>query len=117
EGDPVCLQTALGKGRPSWNVQDPGMVAKHFGETLSIYCGGIDNLIRHHDYSRAVLESVRPYPMARFWLHCHHLKVGGKKMSKSKGNIYYTDTLTAKGYRAEEIRFFLIYGHYRSDLN
>jgi cysteinyl-tRNA synthetase len=38
-------------------------------------------------------------------------------MSKSKGNILYTDTLLGQGYDASEIRFFLIYGHYREKLN
>jgi len=117
QGDTLCWDSKIGKGRPSWNIQDPSMISKHFNETLSIYCGGIDNLFRHHDYTRAILESVRPYPMARYWLHCHHLHVNGKKMSKSRGNIYYTDTLLEQGYDASEIRFFLIYGHYRKKLN
>lgn len=116
-GDTDCLETGIGKGRPSWNIQDPSMVSKYFNETLSVYCGGIDNLFRHHDYSRAILESVRPYPMARFWLHCYHLHVNGRKMSKSRGNIIYTGTLLKDGYSPEEIRFFLVYGHYRKDLN
>jgi cysteinyl-tRNA synthetase len=110
-------RTRIGRGRPSWNIQDPSMVARHFSETLSVYCGGIDNLVRHHDYSRAVLESVRPYPMARFWLHCRHLFVRGRKMSKSRGNIYYVETLVRKGYSPQEVRFFLISGHYRKKLN
>ncbi len=93
------------------------MISKHFDETLSIYCGGYDNLFRHHDYSIAILESIRPYPMARFWLHCHHLVVNGQKMSKSKGNIVYPDTLRSQGYDRDQIRFFLIYGHYRKKLN
>ena len=117
QGDTLCWDSKIGRGRPSWNIQDPSMISKHFNETLSIYCGGIDNLFRHHDYTRAILESVRPYPMARYWLHCHHLHVNGKKMSKSRGNIYYTDTLLEQGYDASEIRFFLIYGHYRKKLN
>ena len=77
--------TRIGKGRPAWNIQDPSMISKYFDRTLSIYCGGIDNLIRHYDYTRAILESIRPYPMARFWLHCHHLYINGAKMSKSRG--------------------------------
>lgn len=117
EGDPVCWDARIGRGRPSWNIQDPSMVSKYFQETLSIYCGGFDNLFRHHDYTRAILESIRPYPMARYWLHCHHLQVNGQKMSKSKGNIYYTDTLIEQGYDMGEIRFFLIYGHYREKLD
>lgn len=117
EGDTAYWDTRIGKGRPAWNIQDPSMISQHYEETLSIYCGGIDNLIRHHDYTRAVLESIRPYPMARYWLHCHHLHVDGKKMSKSIGNILYTDNLLEKGYDLSEIRFFLIYGHYRKRLN
>ena len=117
KGQEIYWDTKIGKGKPSWNIQDPSLIVKHFNETLSIYCGGFDNLIRHHDYSRAILESIRPYPMARFWLHCHHLYVEGEKMSKSKGNVYYTDTLRNQGYNINEIRFFLIYGHYRKTLN
>lgn len=117
DGEKYYWETRIGKGRPSWNVQDPAMISRYFDEPLSIYCGGIDNLVRHHDYTRAILESVRPYPTARFWLHCRHLHVDGKKMSKSKGNIYYADTLLKEGYTADEIRFFLTYGHYRSQLN
>ena len=117
EGDAVSWDTAIGRGRPSWNIQDPSMVGSHFQETLSIYCGGIDNLYRHHDYSLAILESLRPYPMARFWLHGHHLLVGGRKMSKSRGTVYYTGDLLDQGYTAAEIRFFLSYGHYREKLS
>ncbi|MFZ2197546.1 MAG: class I tRNA ligase family protein [Thermodesulfovibrionales bacterium] len=115
--DKACWNTSIGRGRPSWNIQDPAMVSRYFNETLSIYCGGIDNLYRHHDYTLAILESVRPYPMARFWLHCNHLYVEGRKMSKSRGNIYYTDMLLRDGYSMQEVRFFLIYEHYRKDLD
>jgi cysteinyl-tRNA synthetase len=117
KGSEVWFDTKIGRGRPSWNIQDPSMIAKRFNVTLSIYCGGFDNLIRHHDYSRAILESIRPFPMAKFWLHCYHLHVNGEKMSKSKGNVYYTNTLMERGYGIDEIRLFLIYGHYRKNMN
>jgi cysteinyl-tRNA synthetase len=116
-GDKYYWETSIGGGRPSWNVQDPSMISKYFSETLSVYCGGIDNLFRHHDYTLAILESVRPYPMARFWLHCSHLYVDGKKMSKSRGNILYVETLREQGLDTAEIRFFLIYGHYRERMS
>jgi len=116
-GKEAFWDTRIGKGRPAWNVQDASMISRFFDETLSIYCGGIDNLFRHHDYTRAILESIRPYPMARYWLHCHHLHVDGKKMSKSVGNILYTDNLEKQGYDMSEIRFFLIYGYYRKTMN
>lgn len=116
EGD-LYWDTPIGRGRPSWNLQDSSLILKHYSDTLSAYCGGIDNLFRHHDYTRAIIESVRAYPMSRFWLHCHHLLVKGQKMSKSKGNVYYIEDLLKDGYAADEIRFFLICGHYRKELN
>jgi cysteinyl-tRNA synthetase len=116
-GDRFYWDTKIGRGRPSWNVQDPSMIVDYFDETLSIYCGGIDNLYRHHDYLLAILESVRPFKMARYWLHGRHLLVGGRKMSKSKGSIVYTEDLLNRGYSAAEVRFFLIYGRYRNTLN
>lgn len=117
KGEKTYWDTGIGRGRPSWNIQDPAMISRYFDETLSVYCGGTDNLYRHHDYTLAILESIRPYPMAKFWLHCHHLYVEGRKMSKSRGNIYYTDMLSREGYSMQEVRFFLIYEHYRKDLN
>jgi cysteinyl-tRNA synthetase len=116
-GDGCFWDTRIGKGRPSWNIQDPSIVSHYFHETLSFYCGGIDNLYRHHDYTKAILEAVRPYPMAKFWLHCNHLFVNGMKMSKSRGNTIYADTLRKQGYSMREIRFFLIYGHYQEKQN
>ncbi len=113
----IYWDTEIGRGRPAWNIQDPSMILKDYHGTLSLYCGGIDNLFRHHDYTKAILESVRPYPMARYWLHCHHLVVDGRKMSKSRGNIHYIEDLLAEGYTPDEIRFFLIYSHYRGELD
>jgi len=117
KGGSASWDTAIGRGRPAWNIQDPAMIMPHYHETLSIYCGGIDNLYRHHDYTLAILDSIRDYPLAEFWLHCEHLFVNGQKMSKSKGNVYYIDTLLGQGYTAQEVRFFLIYGHYRRKLD
>lgn len=116
-GKDGCWDTVIGRGRPSWNVQDASTLLQYFDDTLSIYCGGVDNLYRHHDYNIAILESVRPYPMALYWLHGNHLLVDGRKMSKSKGNIVYTETLRSEGYSYAEIRFFLIYRHYRETLD
>lgn len=117
EGDTVYWDTAIGKGRSSWNVQDPAMIVQTLGPSVDICCGGEDNLIRHHDYTIAVAESASEKPLARYWLHGAHLLVDAKKMSKSKGNVIYPDDLVEAGYSSEEIRFFLIYGHYRKRLN
>ena len=113
----VHWETRIGRGRPSWNIQDPAAIMKHLGPQVDICCGGSDNLYRHHDYTLAIMESASGREFCRTWLHGEHLLVDGAKMSKSRGNIVYTEQLLEQGYGAGEIRFFLIYGHYRKQRN
>ncbi len=117
EGDPVFWETRIGKGRPSWNIQDPAMISQTLGYTLDIFCGGIDNLWRHHDYNIAVMESVSGKELARYWLHGQHVLVGGKKMSKSLHNIIYPEDLLSRGCSWEHIRYYLLSTHYRKRIN
>jgi len=114
-GDQVFWDTEIGRGRPSWNIQDPAIVTEHLGYTIDIACGGIDNLYRHHDYNIAVIEAASGKEFARFWVHGEHLLVDGKKMSKSVGNIVYPQDLMTKACTGQHIRFYLLYGHHGGD--
>ncbi len=116
-GDTYRWRTSLGEGRPSWNVQDPAMALVSYGLQADIYCGGVDNLVRHHDYVIAVAEGYSGKRLANTWLHGEHLLVDGKKMSKSVGNIVYLGDLVDRVCQSTHLRFFLIYGHYRRRLN
>lgn len=116
-GDTAVWDTEIGRGRPSWNIQDPAMVTENLGYQIDINCGGIDNIYRHHDYNIAVIESVSGKKYANYYLHGAHLIVDGRPMSKSRGNILYPQDVLAKGYRPHHLRFFLIYAHYRQKLN
>jgi len=117
KGDDVFWETEIGRGKPAWNVQDAAMATKHLGFKIDLNCGGVDNLYRHHDYTIAVVEAVSGEKFASYWLHGEYLLLHGKKMSKSKGNVIYVDNLLKEGYRPEEIRFYLVYGHYRKKVN
>ena len=116
EGD-LCWESEIGKGRPAWNIQDAAMVTEHLGFMIDVAAGGVDNLVRHHDYTVAVVEGVSGEKFASYWLHGAHLLVDGKKMSKSKGNVIYPEDLATKGHTGAQTRFFLIYRHYRRKLN
>ena len=118
EGDIAVWDTAIGRGRPSWNIQDPAMITENLGYEIDINCGGIDNIYRHHDYNIAVMEALSGKTYANYYLHGEHLIVDGKKMSKSAGNILYPDELNDAGTRPDHLRFFLTATkHYRTKLN
>lgn len=117
KGDSDYWNTEIGKGRPAWNIQDAASIAKYLGLSVDVACGGIDNLTRHHDYTVAIIEGITGREFAHYWFHGEHLLVNSKKMSKSRGNVFYPNDLTRMGYKGDYIRFFLIYGHYRKRLN
>ena len=117
EGDLVGWETRIGKGRPSWNVQDPAMCVEKLGYEIDIHCGGVDNLYRHHDYNRAIVEGITDREFCHYWLHGEHVIVDGTKMSKSLGNVLYLDHMDERKITAREVRFMLIYGYYRDKLN
>jgi cysteinyl-tRNA synthetase len=54
---------------------------------------------------------------SKYWMHCAHLQVDGKKMSKSLGNFYTLREILEKGFTGREIRYELIGTHYRQGLN
>jgi cysteinyl-tRNA synthetase len=56
-------------------------------------------------------------PFVKHWVHCAHLLVEGKKMSKSLGNFFTIRDLLGKGYVGREIRYLLLKGHYRETFN
>jgi cysteinyl-tRNA synthetase len=117
EGDIKWWDTEIGKGRPSWNIQDPSVIIKHLGPEIDINCGGIDNLYRHHDYNIAIVEAHSGGTFANYYMHGAHLVVDGRTMSKSRGNIIYPEDVYAWGCTPRELRFFLFFTHYREKLN
>ena len=116
-GRQVYWDTKIGKGRPSWNIQDPAMIPSTFDFKADIWCSGIDSTYRHHDYIIALVESLTGKPFVRYWLHTAHLIFEGEKMSKRKGNIKYPRDLLETECIWNHIRFFFIYDYYRRKLN
>lgn len=117
DGDIKWWDTSIGRGRPSWNIQDPSVVIRHLGRQIDINCGGIDNIYRHHDYNIAIMESYTGLEYARHYMHGQHLVVDGRPMSKSLGNILYPGDVFKHGCTARELRLFLFHTHYRKKLN
>ena len=106
-----------GRGRPGWHIECSAMSKKHLGETIDLHTGGVDLLFPHHENEIAQSECCNGAQFSRHWYHSEHLLVDGKKMSKSLGNLYTLDQLTAMGHSPMALRYALLAGHPRKQLN
>ncbi len=106
-----------GRGRPGWHIECSAMSKKHLGETIDLHTGGVDLLFPHHENEIAQSECCNGTAFANHWYHSEHLLVDGKKMSKSLGNLYTLDELVAKGHSPMALRYALLQGHPRKQLN
>ncbi|MDD3179172.1 MAG: cysteine--tRNA ligase [Opitutaceae bacterium] len=104
-------------GRPGWHIECSAMSKKHLGDTIDLHTGGVDLLFPHHENEIAQSECCNGAQFSRHWYHSEHLLVDGKKMSKSLGNLYTLDDLTAKGFSPMALRYALLSGHPRKQLN
>jgi cysteinyl-tRNA synthetase len=104
-------------GRPGWHIECSAMIRRHLGPTIDLHTGGVDLLFPHHENEIAQSQCCNGTTLARHWYHSEHLLVDGTTMSKSKGNYYTLGDLVAKGYSPAAVRYALLSGHPRKQLN
>ena len=116
DGD-TAWDSPWGRGRPGWHIECSAMSKALLGDTIDLHTGGVDLLFPHHENEIAQSECCNGTKFSRHWYHSEHLLVDGKKMSKSLGNLYTLDDLTAKGFSPMAVRYTLLMGHPRKQLN
>lgn len=105
-----------GQGRPGWHIECSAMSTECLGNTFDIHGGGHDLQFPHHENEIAQSEASTGCEYARHWMHVGFINVDGEKMSKSLDNFFTIRDVIAR-YHAETVRFFLLSGHYRSQVN
>ena len=105
------------EGRPGWHIECSAMSKAILGPTIDLHTGGVDLLFPHHENEIAQSECCNGTTFARHWYHSEHLLVDGKKMSKSLGNLYTLDQLKEMGHSPAALRYALLAGHPRKQLN
>jgi cysteinyl-tRNA synthetase len=117
----VFWASPWGEGRPGWHIECSAMSMKILGPSFDMHVGGEDLAFPHHEDEIAQSEgaALQPEgrPFVKYWVHCAHLLVEGKKMSKSLGNFFTVRDLFGKGYSGREMRYLLLKGHYRETFN
>jgi cysteinyl-tRNA synthetase len=105
-------------GRPGWHLECSAMALRLLGESpIDIHAGGIDLIFPHHENEIAQSEGATGKQFSRFWVHVEYLLVDEQKMSKSLGNTYTIPDVVSRGYRPSAVRYLLLSGHYRKQLN
>lgn len=116
DGD-VGWDSPWGRGRPGWHLECSAMSIAYLGTGFNLHGGGEDLIFPHHENEIAQSEAATGERFVQHWMHCVHLLVEGKKMSKSMGNFYRLSDLVEKGYHPAEIRLAMLGGHYRQQFN
>jgi len=114
-GEPTWA-SPWGPGRPGWHIECSAMNARHLGNHFDIHGGGSDLMFPHHENEIAQSCCAHHTAYVNTWMHTGMVMVDREKMSKSLGN-FFTIRDVLKVYDAETVRYFLMSGHYRSQLN
>ena len=114
-GEPTW-ESPWGPGRPGWHIECSAMNSKHLGNHFDIHGGGSDLMFPHHENEIAQSCCAHHTQYVNTWMHTGMVMVDREKMSKSLGN-FFTIRDVLKVYDAETVRYFLMSGHYRSQLN
>jgi cysteinyl-tRNA synthetase len=115
EPETASWASPWGRGRPGWHIECSAMATRYLGSSFDVHGGGLDLRFPHHENELAQSRAAGD-DFATTWLHNGLVTVGGKKMSKSTGNVLglnnvlaETDWVTA--------RYLLLASHYRSPMD
>ncbi|AKH62489.1 MULTISPECIES: cysteine--tRNA ligase [Photorhabdus] len=114
-GEP-SWESPWGAGRPGWHIECSAMNNKQLGNHFDIHGGGADLMFPHHENEIAQSTCAHDGPYVNYWMHSGMVMVDKEKMSKSLNN-FFTIRDVLEYYDSETVRYFLLSGHYRSQLN
>ncbi len=110
-------ESPWGVGSPGWHVQDTAVTMELLGPQYDIHGGAIELIYPHHEAQIAVAEALTGRrPFVKYWVHIHHVKLEGRKMSKSTGNVLTVREALSRQ-SASELRMFFLGTHYRRDMD
>lgn len=114
-GEPTW-ESPWGAGRPGWHIECSAMNSSILGDHFDIHGGGSDLQFPHHENEIAQSCCAHGGHYVNTWMHSGMVMVDREKMSKSLGN-FFTIRDVLGHYDPETVRYFLMSGHYRSQLN
>ncbi|PIN88810.1 cysteine--tRNA ligase [Candidatus Pacearchaeota archaeon CG10_big_fil_rev_8_21_14_0_10_35_13] len=104
-------------GFPGWHIECSVMGIKYLGEVIDIHTGGQDHIPVHHTNEIAQDEAYNGKKVVRVWMHNGFLRVGGEKVSKSKGGLKTIIEMKKEGYEPLGIRYYYLLTHYKKPMD
>ena len=85
-----------GWGRPGWHAECAAMAMAVHGTSVDVLVGGEDLRFPHHAYQSAMVEAVSGVvPFHRSSMHVGEVRLDGRRMAKSTGNLVLVDDVLA----------------------
>jgi cysteinyl-tRNA synthetase len=105
------------RGNPGWHIECSAMSMKYLGETFDLHSGGEDHLFPHHECEIAQSEAATGKPFVRYWNHVYFLKVDGRGMHKSIGNVFLVRDIEERGHDPLAFRMLVLGVSYHKGLD
>ncbi len=115
--DGIFYNTPWGAARPGWHIECAAMSMKYLGESFDIHTSSINLVFPHHENELAIGRALTGKLLARYWVHCGMILVGGKRMKEENKNIITLRDILNMGFSGRVLRFYFLKNHYRRPLN
>ncbi|MFP4475836.1 MAG: cysteine synthase [Desulfatibacillaceae bacterium] len=112
----IYVKSDWGNVLPSWHLQGVALAMKYLGEDFDVHVGSRDLVFPHHENEQAIARALTGKSLARYWLQCDRVYAEGGKMGAGGARVTVGD-LMDRGCSGREIRFFLLWRHYRKPLD
>ena len=104
-----------GDGIPGWHTECACFVNEYFDE-LDLHIGGSDLKHPHHQNEEHQMYDVHGKKFVKNWIHIGMIKMEGKKMSKSLGNVLNANRIIDL-YGPSTVKILMYKTHYKKDID
>src|SRR5688500_983946 len=103
-----------GEGRAGWHIECSALALRELGTTIDLHGGGTDLIYPHHECEAVQSQAATGEEFVKHWMHVAMVRMDGRKMSKSRGNLVFVDKLLTE-WSANEVRVAVLSHHYRTE--
>ncbi len=111
----ITWDSPFGAGRPGWHTECVVMINELLGKTIDIHGGGVDLKFPHHENENAQAHACGNQ-LANIWMHNGFVNIDNVKMSKSIGNVIYSQAIIDE-YGTNFLRLLMLKSSYTSPIN